>query len=503
MMHNPTTIRTTPAVCSLSLLALLASAPAALGQCGYTIQGVTTGTTGLQPWNSAVADFNHDGNPDLLVTSRSNAAMAVHAGTATAGFFGAPLVLGAGAQPDGIVAGDFNGDGWVDAAVTGDPGFACVFMNNAGTFAPVQIYPTAGTGSSGIVTADFNGDGTLDLAISESGSGVVSVLMGNGLGQFGAGVGYSTGGVQPRGLTLADMNNDGRPDLVVVNTGSGTVRLLTGNPGGTFTLGASVATGIAQPWSVAALDLQQDGDLDLVVGGAGANPNVSVLNASAPGVFAAPTLLTVGTGPAFSLRAADMNIDGRTDVVVAAGSQLVTLLALANGTFTSVPITSQPGLRGLTLAVMTGDGQPDAVAVSQSGSVFQTFWNLSSTAPVILQQPVRAMTAPGMPAAFSTWATTGGTPQYRWWKDDAPLPSPAPGYSGVTTPTLTILNPTLSDNLSIFRCVVQNGCEGVSTRSASLGVVDPCGDSDFNGDGDFGTDADIEAFFRVLGGGGC
>jgi hypothetical protein len=30
-----------------------------------------------------------------------------------------------------------------------------------------------------------------------------------------------------------------------------------------------------------------------------------------------------------------------------------------------------------------------------------------------------------------------------------------------------------------------------------------CGSPDFNHDGDSGTDADIEAFFRVLGGGPC
>jgi hypothetical protein len=30
-----------------------------------------------------------------------------------------------------------------------------------------------------------------------------------------------------------------------------------------------------------------------------------------------------------------------------------------------------------------------------------------------------------------------------------------------------------------------------------------CGSADFNGDGDVATDADIESFFRVLGGGPC
>jgi hypothetical protein len=93
--------------------------------------------------------------------------------------------------------------------------------------------------------------------------------------------------------------------------------------------------------------------------------------------------------------------------------------------------------------------------------------------------------------------------QYQWWRDDAPLPSGAPGYTGINGPTLTLTNPTLADNLSVFKCVVQNSCGSVTTRTVGLAVLPPCGDSDFDGDGDFGTDADIEAFFRVLGGGGC
>jgi hypothetical protein len=36
-----------------------------------------------------------------------------------------------------------------------------------------------------------------------------------------------------------------------------------------------------------------------------------------------------------------------------------------------------------------------------------------------------------------------------------------------------------------------------------VGLTGICGSADFDGDGDTGTDADIEAFFRVLGGGVC
>jgi hypothetical protein len=51
---------------------------------------------------------------------------------------------------------------------------------------------------------------------------------------------------------------------------------------------------------------------------------------------------------------------------------------------------------------------------------------------------------------------------------------------------------TDADIEAFFRCLGGNCC----------GVAFPYG-SDFNADGDFGTDQDIESFFRVLGGGNC
>ena len=50
---------------------------------------------------------------------------------------------------------------------------------------------------------------------------------------------------------------------------------------------------------------------------------------------------------------------------------------------------------------------------------------------------------------------------------------------------------------------IQNGSE-MELRSITVLPAGPsCGTADFNADGDIGTDADIEAFFRVLAGGQC
>jgi hypothetical protein len=52
--------------------------------------------------------------------------------------------------------------------------------------------------------------------------------------------------------------------------------------------------------------------------------------------------------------------------------------------------------------------------------------------------------------------------------------------------------------------LVLNGAGGMTTiLEAVLVLPNACGSADFDGDGDAGTDADIEAFFRVLAGGSC
>jgi hypothetical protein len=54
---------------------------------------------------------------------------------------------------------------------------------------------------------------------------------------------------------------------------------------------------------------------------------------------------------------------------------------------------------------------------------------------------------------------------------------------------------TYGDEYSAPRLMIDNLTFGEATPS--------CGTADFDGDGDIGTDADIEAFFRVLAGGAC
>jgi streptogramin lyase len=67
--------------------------------------------------------------------------------------------------------------------------------------------------------------------------------------------------------------------------------------------------------------------------------------------------------------------------------------------------------------------------------------------------------------------------------------------------TVQKVDPMTGASLGVL---VLNGAGGMTATLESVLVLPPvCGSSDFNGDGDFGTDADIEAFYRVLAGGHC
>src|SRR6202049_1746735 len=80
-------------------------------------------------------------------------------------------------------------------------------------FAAAKSYPV-GTSPAGIAVGDFNGDGKPDIAVANTGSGNVSILLGNGDGTFQPAVNYSAGN-SPSGIALGDFNGDGKLDLAV------------------------------------------------------------------------------------------------------------------------------------------------------------------------------------------------------------------------------------------------------------------------------------------------
>src|ERR1700735_2197816 len=70
-------------------------------------------STGRQPNSLAIADFNGDGIPDLIVANEGSSTLSVFRGLGN-GFFSAFGTLDTGQSPRFIAVGDFNGDGRLD-----------------------------------------------------------------------------------------------------------------------------------------------------------------------------------------------------------------------------------------------------------------------------------------------------------------------------------------------------------------------------------------------------
>ena len=178
------------------------------------------------------------------------------------------IVIGIDGSPNSLAVADFNEDGKLDVVVADSNGHVGVLLGNGdGTFRPAMTYHC---GPYAILWAivDLNGDGTPDLVVDTS---VVTVLLGNGDGTFQAAVLYDSGGLGARSPALADVNGDGTPDLLVVNEcvdstcAEGSVGVLLGNGDGTFQSAQTFDSGGYEPLQMVIADVNGDGKPDLVL----------------------------------------------------------------------------------------------------------------------------------------------------------------------------------------------------------------------------------------------
>jgi hypothetical protein len=108
----------------------------------------------------AEADFNGDGNTDLIVASSGTGTIGVMLGTGT-GAFRPPVTASAGSYLGGVAVGDFNGDGRPDAATTNVNSNTVSVLLNDGNWPPVTNPSlaiddvTVTEGNTGTVSATF------------------------------------------------------------------------------------------------------------------------------------------------------------------------------------------------------------------------------------------------------------------------------------------------------------------------------------------------------------
>jgi hypothetical protein len=190
--------------------------------------------------------------------------------------------------------------------------------------------------------ADFNGDKKLDLALLR-GNGDVRVYFGNGDGTFTFSHEYAVHPPQIHGgyLGTADFNSDGKLDLIVTANLPGakvpnTYAILYGNGDGTFQA-PQLHPGVknAFTFGVVTGDFNGDGKADFALDDWNRD-KISVFLGNGDGTFKAPANYPLVISPFSSLVVADMNGDGKPDIVGLNND--LTLINNGDGTFREVTL---------------------------------------------------------------------------------------------------------------------------------------------------------------------
>jgi len=241
---------------------------------------------------------------DVVVADSAGAAILLYNGSAA--IFGGPRFYHPSASPlsMAVVAGDFNGDGKADFALSeyGAQRLDVYLGNGDGTFAaPTSYANLVPRGGRSMLARDFNNDGILDIMVRYDDTSYLALYLGNSNGTFRTPLGINTSLTQNGPIAADDFNRDGKLDLVAMRAGVGDEIVMLGNGTGHFTFGTKVFD--AWPGGVATGDLNGDSLPDIVTGHALSPGLVSIslnttpiqfaLDISAPATAAAGVPFTI------------------------------------------------------------------------------------------------------------------------------------------------------------------------------------------------------------------
>ncbi|MGY8656245.1 MAG: FG-GAP-like repeat-containing protein, partial [Verrucomicrobiia bacterium] len=296
--------------------------------------------------------------------------------------------------PLDIAVGDIDGDGWRDLIVGNGNQPGRVYLNTGGIDPFGETvgfdFTMESKLTSGVAVGDLNGDGFPDIVAANQLAQNRVYLNSGASPFFGAGpASFSSDFQNSFTAVLGDLDRDGDLDVVVGNGGANLRLYMNDGDGDPFdgVVGVNVTSDVRQIESLALGDVDNDGDLDLVAG-ASLGANRLYLNNGGAASFAGVSGLDITTD-AHTTRAialADMNGDGRLDVIVGNAGQ-PNRLYLNNGTANPFGGVSGADIspdiastRSVAAADFDGDGDLD-VLMGNNNTLNRLYINNGTSTP--------------------------------------------------------------------------------------------------------------------------
>lgn len=271
-------------------------------------------------YTSGLADFNGDGFLDVAVSNDSPDKKLVYLNDGK-GNFSIGCEFGSPDWPTrNLSIADINNDGLPDIIMAnrGDIGntsnYICLNQGKGKFTADciaVAPYP-----ATTIFPADINKDGFVDLVVPFRDSGQSYVYLGSAGATFSEArrIPFGPPGATVRVAAVADINRDGLADIVTVDEFKG-VNLYFGQKDQTFSAGISIADAKVVPYALTLADLNKDGKVDIIVGHVEAPSTVYFNNGT--GRSFTPVSFGDLHGTVYGFAVGDFNEDGKLDIATA------------------------------------------------------------------------------------------------------------------------------------------------------------------------------------------
>ncbi|HEV2398810.1 MAG TPA: VCBS repeat-containing protein [Candidatus Sulfotelmatobacter sp.] len=344
-----------------------------------------------------VGDLNNDGKSDLIVVHQPGAC----GNSYSVSTFDVLLSNGDGtfmasantnntistSDLSGGTLADVNADGKLDIVVVDDASPANVWTllgNGDGTFqAATSVTLSGGTGNS-VIVADLNGDGVLDVADNDYYTNQLTIYLATSATTYAPATTYLTsdGNYNACYLAVGDLSGDGKPELINANCSSygNDITIYVNNGDGTFATGVyydgamsggstSGAAG-GDTCAITIADVNRDGKADIIASNDNSS-DLTVLLGNGNGTVTVPDLGYAAGGYLYTPAVvADFNGDGLADLIVSDGEfSFAYLKGYGDGTFRSAhnyyaDTAGYSETYGVATGDFNGDGHPDFVVAN-------------------------------------------------------------------------------------------------------------------------------------------
>jgi len=299
------------------------------GKGGFTASNLDAAPS--RTYSAALADIDRDGDLDIIVSNDAPDRKMVYLNDGKghfteAGTFGSPRWT-----TRYVTLADVNGDGYPDIVVAnrgdypdlvdGKPGkgpkvptksFVCL-NDGKGRFPDCEALPGTESATS-IVAADFDGDGAIDLFVPHRDGGQSIILWNDGHGHFPTSTKVGPAAAWIRMGDSGDFDRDGRLDLAFIDEQKQAAFVINNRGRRQFGQPERLPGPPRHPYALAVADLNRDGKPDIVVGNV-ETPGSIYYNTGPHHFHEVPW--NDGKGTVYGIAFADFNGDGWPDIVTA------------------------------------------------------------------------------------------------------------------------------------------------------------------------------------------